>query len=86
MGFPAPLAAAAIIAESVCAVLLVIGFATRWSAAFLSVTMAVAFVQAHHMVLKGPGSGELAFLYLGGFLAILIAGAGRWSVDNKLAR
>ena len=48
--------------------------------------MAVAFVKAHQMALKGPGSGELAFLYLAGFLAILIAGAGRWSVDNKLAR
>jgi putative oxidoreductase len=86
MGFPTPLGAAAVIAEGVCSALLVVGFATRWSAAFLAATMAVAFFKAHGGVLKGPGSGELAFVYLAGFVAIFIAGAGRWSVDAKLGK
>lgn len=84
MGFPKPLAAAAVIAEGVMSALLVAGFATRWAALFLSSTMAVAFFKVHGGVLKGEHSGELAFLYLAGFVTILIAGAGRWSVDAKL--
>jgi putative oxidoreductase len=88
MGFPAPLGAAAVLAESVFAILLVLGFATRISATFLAVTMAVAFFKVHGAVLQqgNPGSGEMAFLYLGAFLAILVAGPGRHSVDEKLLK
>jgi putative oxidoreductase len=88
MGIPKAAAAAAVLAESVAAVFLVIGFATRWAALALAATMGVAFTFVHKWVLKqgDPGSGELAFIYLGGFLAIFLAGAGRWSVDAKLGR
>jgi putative oxidoreductase len=86
MGFPAPLGAAAVLAESVFALLLVLGLGTRWAAAFLAVTMSVAFFKVHGAVLEqgNPGSGEMAFLYLGAAVALLIAGAGRYSVDAKL--
>ncbi|OAI56115.1 hypothetical protein AYO49_04860, partial [Verrucomicrobiaceae bacterium SCGC AG-212-N21] len=86
MGFPTPLGAAAVLAESVFSILLVLGFATRISATFLSGTMAVAFFKVHGAVLQqgNPGSGEMAFLYLGAFLAILVAGPGSHSVDEKL--
>ncbi|QIF03555.1 DoxX family protein [Roseimicrobium sp. ORNL1] len=86
MGFPAPLSSAAILAESVFALLLVLGVGTRWAALFIAVTMSVAFFKVHGAVLEqgNPGSGELAFLYLGGAIALLIAGAGRYSVDAKL--
>jgi putative oxidoreductase len=86
LGFPKPLGAAAIIAEGVCSVLLVVGLATRWSAAFLAATMGVAFFQVHQMMLKGEHSGELAFIYFAGFVAIFVAGPGRWSVDAKLGK
>lgn len=89
MGIPTPLGAAAILAESCCSLLLVIGFATRWAAAFLAITMSVAFVKAHQMTLMHGNpdkSGELAFLYLGGFIALFITGAGRFSVDSKQSR
>ena len=86
MGIPSVFGAAAVLAESVAAILLVVGLATRWSALFLAVTMAVAFFVAHKGVLSGPGSGEVAFLYLGGFLALLVTGPGRYSVDAKLAK
>ena len=88
MGIPTVLAAGAVLAESIASVLLVIGFATRWAALSLAVTMGVAFAVAHKFVLKqgAPGTGELAFVYLGGFLALVLAGAGRWSVDARLGK
>jgi putative oxidoreductase len=81
MGIPWVFAASAVIAESVCAVCLVIGLGTRWAASFLAVTMIVAFTTVHHAHLKGANNGELAFLYLGAFAALILAGAGRWSLD-----
>ena len=86
MGIPTVFAAGAVLAESIAAVFLVIGFATRWAALALAITMVVAFGMAHKFALKGAGNGELAFIYLGGFLALLLAGAGRWSVDAKLMK
>ncbi|HSJ04317.1 MAG TPA: DoxX family protein [Verrucomicrobium sp.] len=87
MGFPTPLAAGAVLAESVFAILLVLGLGTRWAAGFLAATMGVAFFVAHQASFdpkSATGSGELAFIYLAGFVALLIAGAGRYSVDSKL--
>src|SRR5688572_26200510 len=70
--FPWALAAAAILAEGLASIALAIGFGTRWAAALLAATMSVAFFVAHKGILKGEGSGELAFIYLAGFLALLI--------------
>ena len=81
MHISTPLAAAAILAESVFAGFLAIGFATRLSALILIINMSVAFFQVHHMSFK---QGELAFLYLGGFVAIFLAGPGKFSVDEKI--
>lgn len=88
MGIPSLFGAAAVLSESLCAILIVIGLATRLSATFLAVTMAVAFFKVHGAVLQqgNPGSGEMAFLYLGAFLAIVLAGPGRHSVDAKLLK
>ena len=46
--------------------------------------MTTAFVIVHGSALKGPQSGELAFLYLGVFIALLLAGPGRFSIDGNL--
>lgn len=87
MGIPSVFGAGAVIAESVCAILLVLGLATRWSALFLALTMAVAFVVGHGASLTpGPGSGELAFIYLAGFLALVLGGGGKWSLDRTVLR
>jgi putative oxidoreductase len=74
----------AVFAEVVCALLLVLGLFTRLAALILSINMAVAFFVVHKAALSGPGSGELAFIYLAGFLTLVIAGAGRFSLDSKL--
>jgi putative oxidoreductase len=71
--------------ELVCGVLVAIGLATRLALIPLIATMAVAFTAAHKMKLApGEGSGELAFLYLGVFVTLFIAGAGRFSIDEHL--
>ncbi|MBX7208227.1 MAG: DoxX family protein [Verrucomicrobiaceae bacterium] len=73
----------AVFAEVVCSALLVIGFFTRPAALMLGTTMGVAFFVVHKGSLAlGPGSGELAFMYLAGYLTLLFAGAGRFSFDG----
>jgi putative oxidoreductase len=76
----------AIVGEVVCSLLLILGLFTRPAAIGGMVTMAVAFLLIHGGKLSGEGNGELAFLYLIGFTAILIAGPGRFSLDALLTR
>ena len=74
----------AIFAEVVCAALLALGLLTRFAALVLVVLTGVAFFMFHKNALSGPSSGELAFIYMAGFVAIFLAGPGRFSVDRKL--
>lgn len=78
-----PALALAVFAEFFCALLLVLGLWTRLAALMLVITMAVAFFMAHGAKLSGQGNGELAFIYLAGFVTLLLAGAGKFSVDKK---
>jgi putative oxidoreductase len=74
----------AIFGEVVCSILLVLGLLGRFAAAVLIITMGVAFCLVHRMALSGEFSGELAFIYLAGFVALFLAGPGRYSLDTKL--
>jgi putative oxidoreductase len=74
----------AMLAEVGAAALLVIGLGTRWAALALIVTLGTAFFAAHGASLSGPGNGELPFVYVAGFVAIFLAGPGRFSVDARL--
>jgi putative oxidoreductase len=74
----------AICGELICATLLVLGLFTRVAALGIAATMATAFWFAHGARLTGQGNGELPFIYLGGFLVLFIAGAGRFSLDAKM--
>ena len=76
----------AVFAEFFCGALLALGLVTRFAALMLCATMAVAFARMHKFALSGPGNGELAFIYLAGFMTILIAGPGRWSADACVFR
>lgn len=78
-----PVLIVAIFAEFLCSAFLILGLWSRLAAFFLATTMGTAFFAAHGAKLSGPGNGELAFVYLAGFVAILMAGAGRYSVDQK---
>lgn len=73
----------AVFAEVLCSALLIVGFLTRFAALSLAITMGVAFFLVHKGALSGAQSGELAFLFLTGFVALIFTGAGRWSVDGE---
>jgi putative oxidoreductase len=70
-----------IMAEVGAAMLLAAGFMTRIAAAVLVIDMFVAFLMVHK---AGMNGGELAFLYLAGYVTLLIAGGGLFSLDTIL--
>ena|SRR2546426_1029250 len=88
-GFPDPLhvghttsLALAVFGEVACSALLALGLLARFGALALVANMGVAFFLVHRSALSGEHSGELAFIYLAGFVALLVAGPGRFSVDQ----
>ncbi len=68
-----------IFAEVVGALLLTVGLMTRLAAAVLVIDMFVAFLMVHKTAMNG---GELAFLYLAGYVILVIAGGGLFSLDT----
>ena len=88
-GFPDPLGvghkvslALTLFAEVVAAALRAAGLLTRFAALVLAFEMGVAFTQIHKMALGGPMPGEFAFIYLGAYLTLLLAGGGKISLDK----
>ncbi|GAB5400084.1 MAG: DoxX family protein [Aureisphaera sp.] len=71
----------ALLGEFVAPVLIIIGIKTRPAALVAMITMAVAAFIVH--AADPIATKEKALLYLIGFLAIAIMGAGRLSVDKK---
>jgi putative oxidoreductase len=85
LGVGSPMSLAmAVFGEVICALLVALGLFTRGAAAVLAITMATAFFLVHKGVLSGPNSGELAFVYLAGWITLFITGAGRFSLDAKI--
>ena len=82
IGSPASLSLS-IFAEVVCSTLLALGLFTRPAALVCAINMGVALFHAHGGRLSGPANGELAFIYLAGFVALFLAGGGRFSVDAQ---
>ena len=90
-----------VLAEFVCALLVILGLATRLAAVPIAFTMGVAaFVahssdpwtmeQAYKLFMSGaskfPVSKQPALLYLITFLALVFTGAGRFSLDALVGR
>lgn len=73
-----------VFAECFCALLIVLGLFTRLAAIPLIIAMSVALFYAH----SGDffGKGELPALFLSVFLAILLIGPGKFSVDKALGK
>lgn len=81
---PMPTLFLAVLTEVLGSILLILGLWMRPAAFALMTTMAVAFILAHKMNLtERANNGELAFIYLAGFVVLLVAGAGKYSVDKK---
>lgn len=71
----------AVIGEFVCPILIIFGFKTRWAAIPTVLTMAVAFFIVH--AADAFQKKEKALLYLIMFVAIILLGPGKYSVDRK---
>ena len=93
MGIPWVLALLAVLAESLGAVALIVGFLTRITALGIGVVMTVAIVMVHSqngffMNWFGNKQGEgfeYHLLALAVAVALVIRGGGLWSVDRALA-
>ncbi|WP_411826739.1 DoxX family protein [Luteolibacter sp. AS25] len=81
---------AAIGAEAGCAALLVLGLATRPAAFILAFTMTVAAFGIHSsgpfFSASGDGAKEPALMFLIPAVAILLAGAGKYSADASILK
>lgn len=82
MGFPLPVvfAVASALAESVGALLLIVGLGTRWATLAIGFNLAVAVGLE---LSKHSSSFELPAVYLLGIAAIGVAGAGQYSLDAR---
>ena len=73
-----------VFAEVLCSLLLILGFATRFAAIPLLITMMVAVLMIHG---GDPfAKKEIGTLYLVGYATLLLAGPGRFSVDYLIKR
>ena len=71
----------AVIGEFICPILIIVGFKTRWMAVPPAITMVVAGFIVHS---ADPfGTKEKAFLFLVFFIAIILLGPGKFSIDKK---
>ena len=73
-----------IFAEFFCALFILIGLFTRLAAIPVIVVMCVALFKAHNADFLGEG--EMATLFLAGYLTLLFVGPGRISVDGMMGK
>jgi putative oxidoreductase len=73
-----------IFAEFFCAALIVMGLLTRLATIPLIIAMSVALFYVNHGNITG--GGEKAALYLFGFVALLFAGPGKYSLDRAFGK
>ncbi len=73
-----------VFAEFFCALLVVLGLLTRLACIPLIIAMGVALFIAHkgHILTDGQG----AAMYLFGFIALLLTGPGKYSVDKMIGK
>lgn len=73
-----------VFAEFFCALLVTVGLLTRLACIPLIIAMSVALFKAH----KGHifSDGEMAALYLFGYIALLFTGPGKYSLDKMVGK
>jgi len=78
----------AMIGDSICSLLIIVGFATRWASLIAFVNIFIAWALVHHFLFFGHDAdhGEVIVLYLAGLLSLFVAGAGKYSLDYLLKK
>jgi putative oxidoreductase len=75
----------ALISDGICSILLVLGLGTRFAAAYIFMTLAVAWTFTHHFMFLGKGlepkHGELIVLYIVTSATLALLGPGKFSLD-----
>ena len=82
---PTPSLLIALLADTVGGLLVAVGLFTRLSAGFIVASVGVALLFVWHLNLLEV-NGEVAYLYLGGYIALLLAGPGKYSLDYRRAK
>ena len=77
-------AALVVFAEFFCALFIVLGLFTRLAAIPLVIAMGYAVFKAHNSEIFGDG--EMATLFLGAYVTLLIIGPGKISVDGMIGK
>ena len=82
---PVPSLVFAMVSDSICTLLMILGLATRWAAAIVFVNVIVAWALVHHFEFFGHAAdhGELIVLYLGVTLTLFLSGPGRYSLGAR---
>lgn len=70
--------------ETFGSMMIVVGLCTRLNALGLFITMIVAWAFHHGMRFSGPNAGELPFAFAFGYLLLVLAGGGKYSLDRKV--
>jgi len=73
----------ALVADSICTLFIIFGLGTRVAALFMMVNLLIVFISLHQFSFMKEHA-ELVYTYLGLSVFIVIAGPGKFSLDNKL--
>ena len=88
MGVPLPMLSAVLVASSevIGGAMLIIGFMTRFAAATQVIAMLVAVLMVHWSNgFTGEGGYQWALLLAAAAFALMMDGAGRYSIDGKMS-
>lgn len=82
--FPLPVFSAvlSVYAQFLCAILILVGYKTRFAAAILTFNFIVAMVSVHLKDSVEVMTPALAMLFIS--LTLMFTGAGRWAVEKKI--
>jgi putative oxidoreductase len=73
----------ALLSDGICSLLVIFGLFTRFASAVIVINLLVVFIFMHGFSFQQE-HGQLVYVYLGGYLAILAAGAGKYSIDSRI--
>jgi putative oxidoreductase len=73
-----------LLSDGICSLLIVFGIATRLAALVVVINLFIVFLTMHQFSFAKEHA-ELVYVFLGSFLTIFIAGAGKYSIDQKLS-
>jgi putative oxidoreductase len=75
----------ALLSDGICSLLILFGLFTRFASLFIVINLLVVFIFMHGFSFY-QDHGQLVYVYLGGYLAILVAGAGKYSIDKVISK